>query len=125
MRRAGLEWIHRAMSEPRRLARRYARDAFIFLPRLARQAWRGRRSVRVGQLDVRDRADGGRTLDLSRLDRADNIAAAEISAAIRQAARSDHPLDVIGGARQDAFEHIEGLVPLLARVTRVVGRPEH
>jgi N-acetylglucosaminyldiphosphoundecaprenol N-acetyl-beta-D-mannosaminyltransferase len=125
MQRAGLEWIHRAMSEPRRLARRYARDAFIFLPRLARQAWRGRRSVRAGQLDVRDRAGGGQTLDLSRLDRADNIAAAEISAAICQAARSDHPLDVIGDARQGAFEHIEGLVPLLARVTRVVGRPEN
>ena len=33
MRKAGLEWIHRLAGEPRRLARRYARDAWIF-PRL-------------------------------------------------------------------------------------------
>jgi N-acetylglucosaminyldiphosphoundecaprenol N-acetyl-beta-D-mannosaminyltransferase len=36
MRRAGLEWAHRVFSEPRRLAGRYARDAWAF-PRLV---WR-------------------------------------------------------------------------------------
>jgi len=36
MRRAGLEWLHRLGSEPRRLTSRYARDAWIF-PRLV---WR-------------------------------------------------------------------------------------
>jgi N-acetylglucosaminyldiphosphoundecaprenol N-acetyl-beta-D-mannosaminyltransferase len=30
MRRAGLEWLHRVCSEPRRLATRYARDAWAF-----------------------------------------------------------------------------------------------
>jgi N-acetylglucosaminyldiphosphoundecaprenol N-acetyl-beta-D-mannosaminyltransferase len=30
MRRAGLEWAHRVFSEPRRLAGRYARDAWVF-----------------------------------------------------------------------------------------------
>jgi N-acetylglucosaminyldiphosphoundecaprenol N-acetyl-beta-D-mannosaminyltransferase len=30
MRRTGLEWLHRAACEPRRLVRRYARDAWIF-----------------------------------------------------------------------------------------------
>lgn len=30
MRRVGLEWLYRAAREPRRLARRYARDAWIF-----------------------------------------------------------------------------------------------
>lgn len=30
MQRAGLEWAHRLASEPRRLARRYARDAWVF-----------------------------------------------------------------------------------------------
>jgi N-acetylglucosaminyldiphosphoundecaprenol N-acetyl-beta-D-mannosaminyltransferase len=30
MRRAGLEWLHRVCSEPRRLASRYARDAWVF-----------------------------------------------------------------------------------------------
>jgi exopolysaccharide biosynthesis WecB/TagA/CpsF family protein len=33
MQRAGLEWLHRVCSEPRRLAARYARDAFV-LPQL-------------------------------------------------------------------------------------------
>jgi N-acetylglucosaminyldiphosphoundecaprenol N-acetyl-beta-D-mannosaminyltransferase len=39
MRRIGLEWLHRAASEPRRLAKRYARDAWIF-PRLVWREWR-------------------------------------------------------------------------------------
>ncbi|MGE0760405.1 MAG: WecB/TagA/CpsF family glycosyltransferase [Pirellulaceae bacterium] len=38
MRRAGLEWLHRMLSEPRRLVRRYARDAIVF-PRLVIHAW--------------------------------------------------------------------------------------
>lgn len=40
MRRAGLEWLYRIGTEPRRLTRRYARDAWIF-PRLL---WREMRS---------------------------------------------------------------------------------
>jgi N-acetylglucosaminyldiphosphoundecaprenol N-acetyl-beta-D-mannosaminyltransferase len=39
MRRAGLEWLHRLGSEPRRLATRYARDAWIF-PQLVWREWR-------------------------------------------------------------------------------------
>jgi N-acetylglucosaminyldiphosphoundecaprenol N-acetyl-beta-D-mannosaminyltransferase len=38
MRRVGLEWVHRLISEPRRLAKRYLRDAWIF-PRLMWQEW--------------------------------------------------------------------------------------
>jgi N-acetylglucosaminyldiphosphoundecaprenol N-acetyl-beta-D-mannosaminyltransferase len=38
MRESGLEWLFRVASEPRRLAGRYARDAWIF-PRLFAQAW--------------------------------------------------------------------------------------
>ncbi|HEV3138052.1 MAG TPA: WecB/TagA/CpsF family glycosyltransferase [Pirellulales bacterium] len=38
MRRAGLEWLHRVASEPRRLAGRYARDAWIF-PQLVWRQW--------------------------------------------------------------------------------------
>ncbi len=45
MQRAGLEWLHRAASEPRRLVRRYARDFVVFAPRLLAQAWRGRQRV--------------------------------------------------------------------------------
>jgi N-acetylglucosaminyldiphosphoundecaprenol N-acetyl-beta-D-mannosaminyltransferase len=40
MRGAGLEWLHRVASEPRRLSGRYARDAWIF-PRLV---WRQAKS---------------------------------------------------------------------------------
>ena len=43
MQRLGLEWLHRAISEPRRLIGRYARDIRVFLPGVAAQAWRGRR----------------------------------------------------------------------------------
>ena len=39
MRSAGLEWLHRLASEPRRLALRYVRDAWIF-PRLVWREWR-------------------------------------------------------------------------------------
>ena len=43
MQRGGLEWIHRAASEPRRLAGRYAQDLAVFGPALLRQRWTGRR----------------------------------------------------------------------------------
>lgn len=41
MRRVGLEWLHRLSSEPGRLAKRYARDAWVF-PQLVWQDWRRR-----------------------------------------------------------------------------------
>jgi N-acetylglucosaminyldiphosphoundecaprenol N-acetyl-beta-D-mannosaminyltransferase len=37
----GLEWLHRVVSEPRRLARRYASDAIAF-PQLVYREWRNR-----------------------------------------------------------------------------------
>ncbi len=40
MQRAGLEWLHRLASEPRRLAKRYLRDALVF-PQLVWHEWRG------------------------------------------------------------------------------------
>jgi N-acetylglucosaminyldiphosphoundecaprenol N-acetyl-beta-D-mannosaminyltransferase len=39
MRRVGLEWLHRLSTEPRRLAKRYLRDAWIF-PQLVWRDWR-------------------------------------------------------------------------------------
>jgi len=39
MRAVGIEWLHRMASEPRRLARRYARDAWVF-PQLVYREWR-------------------------------------------------------------------------------------
>jgi len=40
MQHCGLEWLHRLAGEPRRLAKRYARDAWIF-PQLVWHEWRG------------------------------------------------------------------------------------
>lgn len=42
MRRVGLEWLHRLMSEPSRLVGRYFHDACVF-PRLVWQEWRSAR----------------------------------------------------------------------------------
>lgn len=42
MRHVGLEWLHRLLSEPRRLSRRYAHDAVHF-PRLVWREWLDRR----------------------------------------------------------------------------------
>jgi N-acetylglucosaminyldiphosphoundecaprenol N-acetyl-beta-D-mannosaminyltransferase len=39
MQRIGLEWLHRVASEPRRLLKRYAHDAWIF-PQLVWREWR-------------------------------------------------------------------------------------
>ncbi len=42
MREAGLEWLYRVASEPRRLAARYAKDAWLFPRIVAREWWRRR-----------------------------------------------------------------------------------
>ena len=41
MQRVGLEWLHRLASDPRRLAGRYARDAWVF-PKLIWRDWRSK-----------------------------------------------------------------------------------
>jgi exopolysaccharide biosynthesis WecB/TagA/CpsF family protein len=45
MQRVGLEWLHRALSEPRRLAARYAKDIVVFVPRALLAAVLGRIAV--------------------------------------------------------------------------------
>ncbi|MCA9271096.1 MAG: WecB/TagA/CpsF family glycosyltransferase [Planctomycetales bacterium] len=40
MQRGGLEWLHRVVTEPKRLARRYARDAWLF-PQIVWREWLG------------------------------------------------------------------------------------
>jgi N-acetylglucosaminyldiphosphoundecaprenol N-acetyl-beta-D-mannosaminyltransferase len=44
MRMVGLEWLHRVCSEPKRLARRYARDAWLFPQIVAREWWHATRT---------------------------------------------------------------------------------
>lgn len=43
LQKLGLEWVHRMATEPSRLARRYARDAWIF-PQLVWREWRGQQA---------------------------------------------------------------------------------
>jgi N-acetylglucosaminyldiphosphoundecaprenol N-acetyl-beta-D-mannosaminyltransferase len=61
MQRAGLEWIYRALSDPRRLARRYAKDAVVYGPALAAQVRAGRRrsAAVVPFVDLDAPAGGG------------------------------------------------------------------
>lgn len=45
MQELGLEWFHRLITEPRRMGKRYLRDAWIF-PQLVWQEWRARRAAK-------------------------------------------------------------------------------
>jgi N-acetylglucosaminyldiphosphoundecaprenol N-acetyl-beta-D-mannosaminyltransferase len=85
MQRAGLEWIHRASSEPRRLVGRYAHDLVVFGPALGRQMWSGRRRRDRGAVLVADPSqEGGPTvIELAGLRRLDNAAMAEVAAVQR------------------------------------------
>lgn len=49
MRQAGLEWLHRLLSEPRRLAKRYLRDAWVF-PRLVWREWKEQSRPQIQRL---------------------------------------------------------------------------
>ena len=56
MRRMGLEWVVRAVQEPRRLGGRYARDIWVFTPALVRELLANRRrrdgcGLRIGDCD--------------------------------------------------------------------------
>jgi N-acetylglucosaminyldiphosphoundecaprenol N-acetyl-beta-D-mannosaminyltransferase len=52
MQRSGLEWLHRALSEPRRLIGRYATDLLVFGPALLTQMWRGRSRRRAATAPI-------------------------------------------------------------------------
>jgi N-acetylglucosaminyldiphosphoundecaprenol N-acetyl-beta-D-mannosaminyltransferase len=47
MQEAGLEWLYRVGTEPKRLAARYAKDAIIFPQIVAREWWRLRQAARA------------------------------------------------------------------------------
>ena len=111
MQRSGLEWVHRAASEPRRLGTRYVRDAGIFLPRLARQAWCGRRSRRVGRVRFDLGEDGTTIVDLTMLLVADNEIAGQIVSVLRAARVEHRPVEVRGAS----FAHL-GSIPGLAEL---------
>lgn len=104
MQRGGLEWIHRAASEPRRLAGRYAKDLVVYGPGLLAQAWRGRRRDTASVVAHRLEGDSV-VLDLSATTALDNITAAQLVGYLREAARFGQPVRLVGanqGVRDSA-----------------------
>jgi hypothetical protein len=55
MQNANLEWAHRMLSQPKRLIKRYAKDAWVF-PQLVFRQWvvNARDSVAQEQLELRE-----------------------------------------------------------------------
>jgi N-acetylglucosaminyldiphosphoundecaprenol N-acetyl-beta-D-mannosaminyltransferase len=94
MQRSGLEWAHRAASEPRRLVLRYARDGWRFVPALLSQTWRGRPSIAPFRLTAR--VTGEIVVDLSGVDRVDNQIASDLASIIRSGLRSSMAIRVVG-----------------------------
>ena len=116
MQRTGLEWLHRAATEPTRLGRRYMRDAILFGPRLAHHAWTGRRSRRAGAVVVGHDEIGDVVLDLTRLRVADNRSAADIASALRAAWLNGATVKVVGSS-EPALRRIPGLAEMVALST--------
>jgi N-acetylglucosaminyldiphosphoundecaprenol N-acetyl-beta-D-mannosaminyltransferase len=97
MQRWGLEWIHRALSEPRRLVGRYAKDLVVFGPGILRQAWRGR--TRRPAAGPRPHRDGDVVrLDLDALDTIDNTTLAAIESIRRQERHRGERVEIVGVA---------------------------
>ena len=141
MQRVGLEWLHRAMSEPRRLVGRYARDFRVFLPGIARQAWRGRRrgAAAVPGFDatavpprlvltaalpsaapepaLQRAVSAGRPLavDLSGAGDLDNVSRSALAGLARDARRTGTSLELRGGAALGDVELVAILGAALLR----------
>lgn len=47
MQRTGTEWLHRMCTDPKRLVKRYAKDAWVF-PQLVMQQWMANRAIKGG-----------------------------------------------------------------------------
>ncbi len=123
MQRAGLEWLHRAVSEPRRLAGRYARDLVVFLPGLlepgmarpsslvrdpagghsgrldhddSRPRSAARRPGRPPRARTRSPPTGSLTVDLSALTSLDNPTVAALAGLLRRARRAGTSVSLVG-----------------------------
>ena len=105
--RAGLEWVHRAATEPRRLIGRYAKDLVVFGPGILAQAWRGRR--RDGTAPLVAAGADRTTIDVSSLSTLDNATVASLIGRIRSA------------RRHETHAVIVGATPLLMRSARRFG----
>ena len=98
MQATGLEWVHRAWTEPRRLVGRYARDAGWFGPALVRQYWKGRPVPGAGTASVERLADAI-LIDVRHVSHLDNRSTATVVSAVREARRTSLPIAVVGDPR--------------------------
>jgi N-acetylglucosaminyldiphosphoundecaprenol N-acetyl-beta-D-mannosaminyltransferase len=122
MRAASLEWLHRALSEPRRLAGRYARDLVVFGPGLVGQLWNGRRrqaavvpALTIGEaevlvslrgplplaapaLDLQRAVERGQPIcvDVAGLDHLDNVTVVGLVGLVRHARAMQVPCRFVG-----------------------------
>lgn len=100
MQNVGLEWVFRAAQEPRRLGRRYAHDARVFGPHLARAGWR-----RAGGIVRRQRTklpviDPAGVVDASTTEIGDVDAVERLIGIVRDARRAGVPAAIDGASAQ-------------------------
>ncbi|MEO6123070.1 MAG: WecB/TagA/CpsF family glycosyltransferase [Ilumatobacteraceae bacterium] len=110
MQRHGLEWIFRAVQEPRRLGQRYVHDARIFGPLLASAAWRRLRAP----ASATDRWSGSATkpttgeFDASKVNCDDERQIAVLVGWVRSARRAGERFRITG-ASKDLSELLSSL----------------
>ena len=148
MQERGLEWLHRAGSEPSRLAMRYARDVRMFCPAVLRQAWEGRR-IGAAIAPVVETSEGGTTvrllgplpfaradptvtvalgegrpvvIDASALRRFDNVTMSVIAGLVRAGRRAGVPVRAVGCSSDAVGEVAATYAALLASGAPVVSR---
>jgi N-acetylglucosaminyldiphosphoundecaprenol N-acetyl-beta-D-mannosaminyltransferase len=95
--RVGMEWVFRAAQEPRRLGKRYAKDIFVFGPRLARFLWAARQARDIPPAQLAAHGDESVTVDLGGRD-ALTIADLGDLVAIRRAAHQSGVRYTVTGA---------------------------
>ncbi len=99
MQRTGLEWLHRMLTEPGRLGRRYARDLLVFPPLLLREVIKTpSRTPAAGTLEgpgvVED--GGSMTVDLTPIAHLDRVTLASLIQLARRARANGGELSLVG-----------------------------
>lgn len=101
--RIGMEWVFRALQEPRRLGRRYANDIVVLGPTLSRHLWAAHRRTR-GAADLALRAEGDPPrVDVTGGDRLSMTTIAEL-VGLQRAVRQDGSTLVVAASAGVAAE---------------------
>ena len=115
--RMGLEWVFRAVQEPGRLGRRYAKDIVVLGPTLGRHLWAARRSTRGGADIAITAAAPGWHVDLAGAERLSMPTIAALVGA-RRAARQDDATLAVAGLSASVTAQLDAL-----RLGHLVGAP--